>query len=505
MASEMAEAIQQLINEKGYTKEQVLQIIENMIKAAYKRTFGTNQNCIVQFNEDETDVCVYSRKVVVDGVYDPVIEIELDEAKELADDEIEEGDELDIPIDPKNFERSAVQTGKQIAHQSLSEIEKDSIYSEYKDKVGEIIIGYYQREKNGNIFVDLGKTEGILPAKNQSPRESFVKNDRIKAMITEIRNSRNGLQIVLSRTSPEFVRAIVELEVPEIEEKTVEINKIVREAGYRTKIAVSTSKPGLDPVGSCVGQKGVRIQSVIKEIEGEKIDVLRYDPDPKVFIKNALLPAKVTAVVITDEEKKMAFAVVPEDQLSLAIGKQGLNVRLANKLTDWIIDVKTEDQCEDLNSILAESRKAAQELFNNDEYYGSVKLSEIEGIDKDILDVLMQNEIITVDDFDNADADGQLFNIEGLAAGDIESVAAALDAWETSTAEEKDNQENDESSKDENETSVSDDKADFEEDSDNEEYEEEYECPECGAKITIDMKVCPNCGVGLSFKFEDEE
>lgn len=500
MASEMAEAMHQLIEEQGYTKEQVLKIIEDMLKAAYKKTFGTNVNAIVQFNDDETDVSIYSRKVIVDGVYDPVTEIEFDEAKELSDD-VEIGDEIDILLDPKNdFARSAVQTGRQSAHQSLSEIQRDSLYSEYKDKVGEIIIGYYQRERNGTIYVDLGKAEGVLPVKNQSPRESFSKNDRIKALITEIKTGKNGLQIVLSRTSPDFVRAIVELEVPEIEDGTVEINKIVREPGYRTKIAVSTSRPNLDPVGSCVGQKGTRIQTIIKEIEGEKIDVLRYDPDPKVFIKNALLPAKVLAVVITDEEKKMALAVVEDDQLSLAIGKQGLNVRLANRLTDWMIDVKTEDQCEDFDSIIAKSRKAAQELFNNGDYYGNTPLSEIEGIDKDVLDILAQNDILTVDEFDTANGRNELGDI--LSDEKIDAVSEALDAWENALESDEENTESDvaeENEANENQNEGS------EEEIDETYYEEEFECPVCGAKITLDMKFCPNCNSELSFQFEDEE
>ena len=494
MASEMAEAMKQLIEEQGYTKEQVLKIIEDMLKAAYKKTFGTNVNAIVQFNDDESDVSIYSRKVIVDGVYDPVTEIELEEAKEYADD-VEVGDEIDILLDPKHdFARSAVQTGKQSAHQSLSEIQRDSLYAEYKDKVGEIIIGYYQREKNGTIYVDLGKAEGVLPVKNQSPREAFTKGDRIKALITEIRTGKNGLQIILSRTSPDFVRAIVELEVPEIEDGTVEINKIVREAGYRTKIAVSSSKTSLDPVGSCVGQKGTRIQTVIKEIEGEKIDVLRYDSDPQIFIKNALLPAKVMAVVITDEEKKMALAIVADDQLSLAIGKQGLNVRLANRLTDWIIDVKTEDQCDD--SIIAESRRNAQNIFNNaEDYYESESLSKIPGIDAAIVELLAQNEIVTVDDFDIAYGNGSLDGIEGLTEDAIDEVSKALDEWEAAANAEAENvvEENIETAEQNAEMDQV------------EEDEEEYVCPNCGAKITTDMTKCPSCGVELSFEFEDEE
>ena len=488
--SQMAEAIRQL-QESGFSKEQILSTIENMLKAAYKRTFGTNVNAVVQFNEDETDVAIYSRKVIVDGVYDPVTEIELEDAKKLSE-ECELGDEIDILVDPKDFDRSAVQTGKQSAHQSLSEIQKDSLYSEFKDKVGEIIIGYYQREKNGNIFVDLGKVEGILPAKNQSPREVFHKNDRIKALISELRNTRSGLQVVLSRTDPDFVRSIIELEVPEIYDKTVEIHKIVREPGYRTKVAVYSHKTDIDPVGSCVGPKGVRIQNVIKELEGEKIDILKYDPDPRVFIKNALSPAEVTAVVIQDEEKKQALAVVPESQFSLAIGKQGLNVRLANRLADWTIDVKPEDQCEELDAILEESRKAAQNLFNDSDYEEITNLSDIEGISDEILETLKSAGIETIEQFDNADAEGTLAEIEGLSEDDIAAVQNALDAAEN-YEEESDVSEETTSS---NENDVAE-----EDDSD----EEEYECPECGGKITVDMTVCPNCGIEISFEYEDEE
>jgi len=237
MSAEMAEAIRQLVQEKGIDEDLVFRMIEDTLKAAYKRKFGTNDNAVVTFNDTRTDVSIYSRKTIVDGVYNPVIEIELEEALEL-DPECEIGDELLIEVDPREFDRISVQSAKQTAHQSLRDIQKDSLHSEYKDKVGEIIIGYYQRERNGNIYVDLGKVEGIFPKKFQSPRETYRQNDRIKALITEVKKTPSGLQIVLSRTDPDFVRRILELEVPEIYDKTVEIHKIVREPGYRTKVAV---------------------------------------------------------------------------------------------------------------------------------------------------------------------------------------------------------------------------------------------------------------------------
>ncbi len=330
--SEMADAIRALMDEKGCSEDSVKQTIEKALKAAYKRSFGTDENAVVVFEDDLSEVYIFSRKTVVDGVYDPVIEIELEEAKELSD-EVEEGDEIDIQLDPKTFERSAVSTGKQTAHQGLTESLKSSLMSEYKDKVGETIIGYYQRERNGTIYVDLGgKVEGVLPVKYQSKLEHYEKNERIKAVIAEVKTSSNGIQLILSRSDPKLVQNILETEVPEIADGTIEIRKIVRDAGYRTKVAVYSTREEVDPVGACVGPKGQRIQTVIRELLGEKIDVLRYETDPALFIKNALSPAQVERVVILDAEKRQALAIVEETQFSLAIGRQGQNVRLANKL-----------------------------------------------------------------------------------------------------------------------------------------------------------------------------
>lgn len=481
----MSEAIHQLI-EKGFTEESVVNTIQNTLKAAYKRKFGTAENCVVKIADDFSDVSVYSRKVVVDGVYDPVTEIELEEARELTD-ECEIGDEIDILVDPKDFDRSAVQTGKQTAHQSLTEIQKDSLYAEYKSKVGETIIGYYQRERKGTIYVDLGKVEGVLPPRNQSKVEFYQKNDRIKALIVDVKKSSSGLQIILSRTDPDFVRSLLEVEVPELYDKTVEIHKVVREPGYRTKVAVFSRREDIDPVGSCVGLKGVRIKGVITELEGEKIDVLKYDPDPRVFIKNALSPAEVTGVVILDEDKRQALAVVPENQFSLAIGKQGLNVRLANRLCDWNIDVKTEDQCEDLDGLIAESRKAAHELFN-DNYDEITTVQELPGIDENVSAILKENNIFDIVDFMAAIEDGRIASIEGLSNEDIKKVTELIESSVEFVEEDV---------ADENQVEAKDSSEEIE--------EEVYECPECGAQITIDMTTCPNCGIGLSFEYEEEE
>lgn len=488
MASEIGEAIRQLMQEKGISEDSVKITIENMLKAAYKRTYGTADNAIVVFEDDLSDVKIYSRKQVVDGVYDPVTEIELEEAVAL-NPECEVGDEIDIQEDPKTFGRSAVATGKQTAHQGLNESFKDNLYNEYKDKIGEIIIGYYQREKNGNIYVDLGKVEGVLPAKFQSPREKYEKNERIKALIVDIKKTSSGIQIVLSRSDPEFVRSIVELEVPEIYDKTVEIYKIVRDAGYRTKIAVYANREDVDPVGACVGLKGNRIQNVIQELLGEKIDVLKYDSDPTVFIKNALSPAEVSKVIILDADKKQALAIVPDTQFSLAIGKQGQNVRLANKLCDWTIDVKTEEQAADMDLSEVVSRQAALNLFKDDEDSDDDnKIVSLPGIDERTAEILKENGIVDIQQFVDAYEEGTLDGIDGLSKNDIEAINTIIS-------------ENVEIVEEGEEKSAAEDAgADVQNEGSD---EDEYFCPECGAKITLDMTHCPKCGV--EFEFTEDE
>lgn len=494
--SEMAEAIRQLIEEKGYSEESVRQTIERALKAAYKRTYGTDENAIVKFNDDMSDVSIFSRKVVIDGVYDPVKEIELEEARNLAGDEIEEGDEIDILEDPKTFDRSAVATGKQTAHQGLNETFKDSLYNEYKDKIGEIIIGYYQRERNGNIYVDLGnagKLEGVLPVKYQSKLEYYEKNDRIKSLIVDIKKTSSGLQLVLSRSDPKLVSSILEKEVPEIADGTVEITKIVRDAGYRTKIAVYSKREEVDPVGACVGLKGVRIQNVIRELLNEKIDVLKWDSDPTVFIKNALSPAQVQRVLITDAEKRQALAIVEESQFSLAIGRQGQNVRLANKLCDWNIDVKTVEQAAELDLSAFNTVQNAHALFNDDVAYDEITtVAELPGVDANIAELLKANGIEQIEQFVEAYDEGSI-SIEGVTAEDLEKVNKLISENVEFVDEEEPA----------NETAEANDEAAATEETTDDD-EEEYFCPECGAKITLDMTHCPNCGVEFEFT-EDEE
>jgi N utilization substance protein A len=494
VATDMSDAIRQLSQDRGISEELILKTIENTLIAAYKRRYGNADNAIVRFSDDNREVSIYAQKQIVDGVYDPASEIDIADARELNPD-AEIGDEILIEVNPKDFDRIAVQSAKQTAHQSIREIQKDTLYSEFRDKVGEIIIGYYQRERNGTIYVDLGKIEGILPKKFQSPRETYHVNDRIKALITEVNKTASGFQVILSRTHTDFVRAIFELEVPEVYDKTVEIHKIVREAGYRTKLAVYSNREDVDPVGACVGLKGVRIQAVIRELEGEKIDILKYDPDPRRFIKNALSPAEVRDVIILDEGKHQALAVVNDSQLSLAIGKQGLNVRLANRLVDWNIDVKTDAQFAEMD-IAAESRRAVSELFGDAEEYGEEfsRISELPGVDQELVAALKEGNVEFIEDF-LALSPEQLEEFKGIGADKFDDLRKLID-------------ENVEIIEEEDASEAGEEGAELDQAPAEEEEEpevEEYECPECGAKITVDMTVCPNCGIGLSFEYEEED
>ena len=481
----IGDIIRALAAEKGIDETAVKATVTKMTTAAYQKSFGKNyDNCIVDISDDLSQINVYAEKTVVDGVYDPVIEIELEEAKQL-EPSAEVDDVLHIPLDPKtDFQRGAVSVGKQEAHKDLSENSSKKLIDEYKDKIGETIIGYFQRSYKDNIYVDLGgKVEGVLPKKYQSPREIYEnKSDRIKALIKEVKKVSSGVQVILSRTDENLVRNILEGEVTEIQDGIVVINSIAREAGYRTKIAVSSTKMDVDPVGACVGLKGVRIQNVIRELEGEKIDVLRYDEDPHVFIKNALSPAEVLQVIIKDSEKREALAIVSDENFSIAIGKQGQNVRLANRLCNWIVDVKTESQAAELDLTENYTAKAdAERLFADaaeDEEITSI--TQLPGVDAAAAEILKAAGFDDIEAFITAYEDGSLSNVEGVTQEQLDKINSIIGEYvefedeesvETEAAEESDS-------------------------------EEEYFCPECGAKITPDMTKCPNCGVEFSFEEE---
>lgn len=502
MSSDMSNAIKQLVQDKGISQDLVIKSIEDGLIAAYKRKYGTSENAVVRFNDDYTEVTIFAKKKIVDKVDDSVLEISLSDALAY-NSECEIGDELLIEINPREFDRTAIQSARQKYRQRLREIQKDTMYSEYKEKVGEMIIGYYQRERNGNIYVDLGKVEGVLPKKYQSPREVYHLNDRIKALIYEVNKNTSGLQIILSRTHTDFVCRIFELEVPEIYDRTVEIFKIVREPGYRTKIAVYSNREDVDPVGACVGLKGVRIQAIVKELEGEKIDILKYDPDPRIFIKNSLSPAEVRDVVILDEAKKQALVIVTDANFALAIGKQGLNVRLANKLVDWNIDVKTEAQFADMD-INVETKRAISALFSDVREEIS-KISELPGIPAHIVKVLNENKIELIEDIVSMKQE-ELVKLNDLSDEDIKTIMQIIDENVEIVEEDKSSDAGEKQETVKEEKAEKAEKAEIQEDGVQEEaLEEAYECPECYAPVNPTMSSCPNCGIGLSFEEIEEE
>ena len=340
--SDFMNAINDLVKEKGITRDVLMEAIESALVAAYKKNYGTSQNVRVVFDDDMGGFEVLMRKDVVEEVEDEFTEISIEEALEI-DPRYQVGDVVEYQVTPQNFGRIAAQTAKQVVVQKLREAERGMVFDSYISRQGDLITGVVQRISNETIFVNIGNTEGILVAGERAQGERFRVNDRIKAYIMDVRKSTRGPQIFLSRTHPGFVERLFELEVPEIEDGVVEIKSIAREAGSRTKIAVYTEDEDVDPVGACVGAGGSRVRNIVDELFGEKIDITTWDDDPHVLIKNVLSPAKVEEVLINEEEKS-ATAIVPDYQLSLAIGREGQNVRLAARLCGWKIDIRSHSQ-----------------------------------------------------------------------------------------------------------------------------------------------------------------
>ncbi|MCH3916259.1 MAG: transcription termination factor NusA [Spirochaetia bacterium] len=512
MGTDLSNAINSMIEEKGISKDLVLATIENFLKAAYKRKYGTDENAVVKFSDDLNTVELFARKEIVDddNYYEEMFEIPIEEAKKL-DADCEVGDVLLIPIDiDREFDRISVQSAKQKAHQDFRDIQKDAIYSEFKTKEGQLIIGYFNRQVRGDIFVDIGSTEGILPRRFQSPRESYQQDEKIKCYVEKVEKGDRGVRVILSRTSPELVRQLFELEVPEIANHQIEIKAIAREAGIRCKVAVASNNIDIDPVGACVGLKGNRIQTVINELEGEKIDILHFDPNPVNFIKNALSPAQVQDVIILDRLTYSAVAIVDESQLSLAIGRGGTNVKLAKKLCDWKIDVKTPEQFNDLELTDVARQKAEslfapafddeqlvagdeqmeqqpqeekQEVGETDDLVpaGRVEEGQESGIDEDELELaslpidknlvmkLQFHDIYTVEEYVNL-TPNDFAQFGDFTQEDLDSIQSVIEQYVDIVDEEEETE------------------------------QVEYKCPNCGYTITPDMTECPNCGTGLAFE-----
>ena len=494
MATDLKEAIRLMIEEKNYTHDMVLETIREFVKAAYKRKYGTDQNVEISFSEDD-ELTVCARKTVVDEdhYYNEVTEIPLDEAQELTED-VEIGDEVLIPLDLSTFDRGSVQSAKQRAQQTFKEVQNNRTYKEFKAKEGEIILCYVNSVlPNGDFRLNVGGGgEGILPKKNQSPREIYELGGEVKCYLEKVENAdsvrdpqinqkgrkqKKDVRIILSRTSPRLVEKLLAIQVPEIYDREVEIVRTVRQAGIRTKVAVRANSRDIDPVGATVGLKGNRIQAVITELEGEKIDVIPYDENPINFIASALTPAHVEKVYLVDMTTKRAIAIVNQKDVGLAIGPKGSNVNLANSLCDWMIEVMTQEQFDELD-LTQETRERAEAIFSSDEETAPAEehqltpeelgidenetlLSDL-NLDPELVKKLNFHDIYTVEEYANL-TDEELDDI-GLTQEERDSINEYISVEE--------------------------------------EVEEEFECPNCGHSVKVGTTVCPNCGV--EFEFEEE-
>ena len=342
MNAEFMLAFEALGKEKGIAPEILFDAIEAALISAYKRNFSSAQNVRVSLDRETGEIHVYARKTIVEQVEDDRLEISLADARKINPGYMEE-DILEIEVTPRDFGRIAAQTAKQVVVQRIREAERGIIYEEFSNRSSDILTGIIQRIEQKNVFIDLGKTEAVLPPTEQMIGEEYVLGNRVKTYIIEVKKTSKGPQIMVSRTHPGLLKRLFELEVPEIHDGTVEIKSVAREPGMRSKIAVFSRDEEVDSVGACVGPKGMRVQTIVDELRGEKIDIVKWDADPAVYISNALSPAKVVSVEV-DEANKISKVVVPDYQLSLAIGKEGQNARLAAKLTGWKIDIKSESQ-----------------------------------------------------------------------------------------------------------------------------------------------------------------
>lgn len=364
MSQELLHLVEQISREKGVEKSVVIDAVLAAVLSAARKRFGTGDNLNARLDEATGTITLFSVKTVrcEEDIVDDSLEISLEEARAIQP-TADVGDLIEVRHDIDDFGRIAAQTAKQVIIQKVREAERDMVYRDFKDRQGELINGLVARiEREGNLIVDLGKTEGLLPRREQSFRETFKRGDRIRAYITEVKRASSGPQVILSRTHPGFLMRLFEMEVPEIYEGIVEIKGAVRDSSGRAKIAVVSHDKDVDPIGACVGLKGMRVQSVVQELRGEKIDIIQWTDDQVQYVRNALSPAKVSRVYVNEAEKTMQV-IVPDDQLSLAIGKRGQNVRLAAKLTHWKIDIKREGESE-AESERREALRRAEQVFS---------------------------------------------------------------------------------------------------------------------------------------------
>ena len=488
--------LQQLSDEKDISVELLKEVIASTMELALKKKYGDDIKFHIHF-DNKNNPTVYKGASVVEEVRNKNKEISLEEAKKL-DQDINLGDEVLILVDQvEAFGRIESMVAKTTFFQKISDLEKNLIYNEFKRRENQLVNGYFQREHKGTIYVNLGKTEGELQKKDQSPREHYAVGDRIRAYIYKVQGGKDDkgkelpTKILLTRTKADFIKKLFELEIPEIADGTIEIKNVVRQPGLKIKVAVVSNKPEVDPIGACIGQKGIRIQSIIKEIEGEKIDVVKWSKDIREYIAEAITPAKPIRIIITDPEKKEAMIIIPDEQLSLALGKSGYNVKLASQLTGYYFDIKTETDIKEnpellkdivpLNQIFsdtAEEVQAADEELETAEVFES-NLYSLQGIDEAIIKTLIDNSINSIEELYNMSAE-DIIEKTNLGKEIVDNLMLVM----------KDVVEVVEASDDEYETT-------------SEEVVEEievYECPNCGSSITEDMNKCPKCGIELSFE-----
>ncbi len=494
MSLDLTSEINAMISDRNMSEEQVISLIQDMIKSAYKKKYGTDENCLIEFDDTMRKMSVYQiRKVVKEeNWYSEFTEIPVEDAMELTGSEdIAEGDEVKILLDPKNFESASVQSAKQRGQQIVKEYFNDKLYADNKRKEGKLIYGEIKRRKdNGDYAVNIGlEIEANFPLRSQSPRETYSIQQKYKFLVERVekadsvsdqkkgkqKDRERGVRIYLTRASKDFVRALVENEVPEIASGDVEIKSIARQAGVRTKIAVDTRKSDVDPVGAVVGAKGLRIQAVMTECDGEKIDIIRYSDDPLVFVANALIPSQVQRVVVMDPQSKHIVAIVDDNQLGIAIGQGGVNVKLAKMLCDWNIEVKTPAQFAEMEQTQKiyenveglfksdEEIKAEEEHKYTNEDIGiapdDTPISEI-GLDKSLVEKLQKRDIWSVEEFFDY-SDDELKEL-GFTDDEIQEVRSVV------VIEEDD--------------------------------EYSFECPNCHSILPAGTSVCPNCGVEFEFE-----
>ncbi len=411
MITDLLRAIDQVGRDKGIDSKILIEALEEAVRSAVKKRFGPDYELEVGFNKEMGEIEVFEFKEVVENVADERFHVSLEEARKL-DPESEIGDSLGMKMDTDTLGRIAAQSAKQVIMQRLREAERDAVYGDFKDRKGEIINGIVQHFDKGSIIANLGKSEAELPVKEQIPKETYTQGDRVRAYIYDVKQFSRGPQIILSRTHPNFLSALFESEVPEISEGIVTIMQVAREPGSRAKMAVASKDRDVDPVGACVGMKGSRVQAVVQELRGEKIDIVPWDPDPAKFVCSALAPAEILRVIV-DEENRSMEVVVPDDQLSLAIGKRGQNVRLASRVTNWRLDVISEP----------EYNKALREGYES--------LLALSGVGEKLAATLYEMDFRSAEDIAKAEA-ADLATVKGISekkAGEL--IQGALNYMES--------------------------------------------------------------------------